>query len=67
MSEPQGTDRWTKEGATPGEDPREIDLEQQDPERAKFLQEHRHVTNAGQAPEGRMGTNTDAHDSSEDD
>lgn len=69
-TDPDGRSRWTKEDATPGEDPREIDREQSDPERAERLRKRRHVTHAEQEtdPEetgGNFGTSTTTHDPTE--
>lgn len=61
-SEPSGRTRWTKEGTTPGEDPREIDREQEDPERAEQLRERRQVTHEEQETESEMGTSSTTYD-----
>ncbi|REF37101.1 hypothetical protein [Thermasporomyces composti] len=63
--DPQTTNRWTKEGATEGEDPREIDEEQLSPEYVRRLQEHRQVTHAEQETDGAMGTSSTTYDPTE--
>lgn len=63
--DPQTTNRWTKEGATPGEDPREIDEEQLSPEYVCRLQENRQVTHGEQETEGEMGTSSTTYDPTE--
>ncbi|WP_020579526.1 hypothetical protein [Actinopolymorpha alba] len=63
--DPQGTNRWTKEGATPGEDPREIDTEQINPEYVRRLQERRQVTHAEEETPGEMGTTATVYDPTE--
>lgn len=63
--DPQGKNRWIKEGATPGEDPREIDEEQINPEYVRKLQERRHVSHADEATEDDMGTTSKTSDPTE--
>lgn len=65
--DPDSTDRWTKEGATPGEDPREIDAEQINPEYVRRLQERRQVTHSEDETdtEDEMGTSATSHDPTE--
>jgi hypothetical protein len=60
--DPQGTNRWTKEGGTPGEDPREIDREQVNPEFVRRLQEKRQVTHGDQETDDEMGTSSTTYD-----
>lgn len=50
--QPGDHNRWTKESATPGEDPREIDREQQDPEVVERLQRTRRMV----VPRPRTGS-----------
>lgn len=65
-TEPHGRTRWTKEGATPGEDPREIDREQSDPERTARLRERRQVTHVEQETDSaEMGTSSTTYDPTE--
>lgn len=65
-TEPYGRTRWTKEGTTPGEDPREIDREQADPEHAARLRERRQVTHDEQESESEMmGTSSTTYDPTE--
>lgn len=54
------TQRLTKEGVTPGEDPREIDEERADPEAVAAAQEGRYVRHADQVaePANEMGTSS---------
>ncbi len=54
------TDRLTKEGATPGEDPRDIDAERADAEHVEHAQDHRAIRHADQLedPETEMGTSS---------
>ncbi len=64
--DPEGTNRWTKEGATPGEDPREIDREQVNPEYVRRLQERRPVVHPDEESEDEeMGTSSSSHDPTE--
>lgn len=62
---PQGTDRWTKEGATPGEDPREIDEEDTDAEVAEHMHERRQITHAEQETGPAFGTSSTTYDPTE--
>jgi len=54
------TDRLTKEGATPGEDPREIDAERADPASVAAVEDGRPVRHADQVadPATEMGTSS---------
>ncbi len=54
------TDRLTKEGVTPGQDPREIDEERADPEQVAAMQVERPVRHADQLsePADQMGTSS---------
>lgn len=54
------TNRFTREGVTPGEDPREIDAERADPESVAAEQSERYVRHADQlsTPESQMGTSS---------
>jgi len=54
------TDRLTEEGATPGEDPREIDAERSDPVSVAAAQADRHVRHSDQIaqPVSEMGTSS---------
>jgi hypothetical protein len=63
--DPEATNRWTKEGATPGEDPREIDREQINPEYVRRLQERRAVTHRDEETDDEMGTSATSHDPTE--
>ena len=65
--DPEATNRWTKEGAEPGEDPREIDREQINPEYVRRLQERRKVTHAEEETESEdeMGTSATSNDPTE--
>jgi hypothetical protein len=63
--DPQTTNRWTKEGATAGEDPREIDEEQLSPEYIRRLQDHRPVTHGEQETGDAMGTSSTTYDPTE--
>ncbi|SDS25770.1 hypothetical protein [Actinopolymorpha singaporensis] len=61
----QDKSRWAKEGATPGEDPRDIDEEQINPEYVRRLQERRQVTHAQPEAEDEMGTSSTTDDPTE--
>ncbi len=61
----QDKSRWAKEGATPGEDPRDIDEEQITPEYVRRLQERRHRSHAEQETEDEMGTSSTTNDPTE--
>ncbi|HEY8455047.1 MAG TPA: hypothetical protein VIL34_05605 [Actinopolymorphaceae bacterium] len=67
IPDPDGTNRWTKEGVTPGEDPREIDEEQFDPRLVHRVQQYRAVVHAEEAtdPAEEMGTTATSHDPTE--
>lgn len=62
---PEGNNRWTKEGTTPGEDPREIDEEQADSDQARRLLENRKVTHAEQDTGDELGTSSTTYDPTE--
>lgn len=57
-----GTNRWTKEPPTPGEDPREIDQERADPDVAEHEQAHRQITHVEQETGSEMGTSSTTYD-----
>jgi hypothetical protein len=61
-----GTNRWTKEPPTPGEDPREIDQERTDPDLAHHEQVHRQITHAEQETGPEMGTSSTTYDATDD-
>jgi hypothetical protein len=71
MSDPRidaatgGTNRWTKEPPTPGEDPREIDQERTDPDIAEHEQAHRQITHAEQETGSEMGTSSTTYDATD--
>jgi hypothetical protein len=52
------SERWTKQPAGRGDDPRQTDADQYDAERADHLAEHRPVTN-DQPKIGRRGISSD--------
>jgi hypothetical protein len=60
-----GTNRWTKEPPTPGEDPREIDQERADPDLAHHEQADRQVTHAEQETDSEMGTSSTTYDATD--
>lgn len=60
-----GTNRWTKEPPTPGEDPREIDRERADSDIAHHEQVHRQITHAEQETGPAMGTSSTTYDVTE--
>lgn len=54
--------RWTDDDVTPGQDPREIDKERQDPAYVEYIQEHGAVTNAEDETGVEMGTSATTRD-----
>jgi hypothetical protein len=58
----ESVNRWTKNDATPGQDPREIDAELQDPEQVAAKQRLRAMEHPEEATGDDMGTSATRRD-----